>query len=219
MDASLDTDDVIHLYGSGKEDLVYDFFNQTYMHEYLFDKELNRKAPMVCTLLKADVANGRVRIISNNDLYGMGILGLYEGYIREYKHLFDHGELCAIAMAKAIGIDALVSNDTKEFGPHESLVKELIEDVMPFAFYELLFLRYLSSLLTLEEMQHEFAEVVSKTMRRFPMNYKSKMLNTVRRFSRRHGRSRDYKWLMEYCDEHKVDLDYKMVELKKQLIG
>lgn len=56
-------------------------------------------------------------------------------YIEDYEYLFDDGELYTVALAKAMGIVIFLSDDTKEFGPHETLVKELIEDVIPFAFY------------------------------------------------------------------------------------
>ncbi len=39
MDASIDTDIVIHLYSSGKEELTFHFFDQLYMHAYLYESE------------------------------------------------------------------------------------------------------------------------------------------------------------------------------------
>ena len=219
MDASLDTDVVIHLYGSGKEKIIYHFFDQLYMHAFLYERELKRKAPSVFKLLDADVKSGRIRIITNTELMHMGVQGLFEGYKRDYEYLFDHGELNAVALAKSMGLAAFVSDDIKQFGPHDTLVKELILDVMPFAFYELLFLQYLLSILTLEELHREFTDVTSKTMRMYPMNYRSKMLNTVRRFSRQHGTQRDHQWLLEYCKKHNIDLNCKLRELKKQLLS
>ncbi len=147
----------------------------------------------------------------------MGIQTLFERYKREYEYLFDRGELYALAMAKAMGIAAFVSDDTKEFGPHESLVKELIEDVMPFAFYELLFFKYLSSEIYLEEMHREFDLVTTQTMNRYPMNFRAKMMITVRRFSQRHGSERDCLWVKQYCLHHNIDYRVKMLELKKYL--
>lgn len=219
MDASIDTDVIIHLYGSGKEKIMYHFFDQLYMHAFLYERELKRKAPSVYKLLNADVVSGRVRIITNTELMHMGVQGLFEGYKRDYATLFDYGELNAVALAKSMGLAAFVSDDIKEFGPYDTLVKEYILDVMPFAFYELLFLQYLSSILTLAELHRDFTEVTTKTMRMYPMNYKSKMLNTVRRFSRQHGTQRDLHWLLEYCKMYSIDLNSKMRELKKQLVS
>jgi len=42
MDASLDTDIVIHLYKSNKRDLLFSFCDKLYMHEYLLENELKR---------------------------------------------------------------------------------------------------------------------------------------------------------------------------------
>ena len=42
MDASLDTDIVIHLYKSNKRDLLFSFCDKLYMHENLLENELKR---------------------------------------------------------------------------------------------------------------------------------------------------------------------------------
>ncbi len=107
--------------------------------------------------------------------------------------------------------------NTKEFGPHETLVKELIEDVIPFAFYELLFLRYLSGEFTAEEMNREFNEITSKSMNGRPMNFRSRMLRTVRRFSYKSGTKRDCDWIHSYCKSNSINYKRKMIGLKQYL--
>jgi hypothetical protein len=124
------------------------------------------------------------------------------------------GELHAIALAKAMGIIAFVSDDTKDQGPHQTLVKELIEGVIPFAFYELLFIKYLESEITLQEMLNCFEEVNSMSMNEHPMKFKTKISLTVRRFSRKYGTQRDNNWLENYCNERNINLKEKMQELK-----
>lgn len=47
MNASLDTDIVIHLYKSDKRDLLFSFCNELYMHEYLLEKELKNNSIVV----------------------------------------------------------------------------------------------------------------------------------------------------------------------------
>ena len=198
MDASLDTDIVIHLYGSGKEGLFYDLFDQLYMHMYLYDRELRRKSPLVFQRVSEDVERDRIRIISNRDLSGMGLQSLFDEYRREYEYLFDSGECYGVSMARTMGLAAFASDDTARHGPHEALVRELIEGVMPFSFYELLFLKYLSSCLSTEGMHQEFHSVTSQTMGRHPMQFRDRMKRTARRFSERHGTERDYDWVMAY---------------------
>lgn len=43
MDASIDTDIVIHLYGCRNEELIFHLFDEMYKHAYLY--EFERRAP------------------------------------------------------------------------------------------------------------------------------------------------------------------------------
>lgn len=217
MNASLDTDIVIHLYMSGKKGLLFRNFDLLYMHEYLYENELKRKSIQVYQEFSKDVESGRIVIFRNKDLVDFGIKGLFDEYRRDFNYLFDCGELYAVALAKAMGLVAFVSDDTKEFGPHETLVKELIEDVIPFSFYELLFLEFLSGNLSVEDMHKEFNYVTNKTMGKYPMNFRHKILRTVRRFSKKNGTRRDYDWIEKYCENKKIVYHLKMQELKNYL--
>lgn len=214
MDASLDTDIVIHLYASGRKELLFSSFTELVMYEYLFEKELKRKSPIVYEEVARDVENSRVKIITNRDLIDMGIKGLFENYKDNNMYLFDQGELYAIALAKAMGIAAFVSNDTKAQGPHHTLVQEIIEDVIPFAFYELLFLKYLNSAITLQEMFEEFEAVTSASMSEHPMNFRSRMLSTVKRFANKNGSKRDTDWIRDFCSQNHINFKAKMQELR-----
>lgn len=171
MNASLDTDIVIHLYKSGKKDLLFSCFDKLFIYEYLYETEMKTKSLQVYEEFKKDIESGRISLITNAKLVEMGIKGLFEEYKESNKYLFDIGELHAIALAKAMGIVAFVSNDTKEEGPHQTLVKELIQGVIPFAFYELLFLKYLDSQISVQEMFNSFEEVNSASMSTHPMNF------------------------------------------------
>lgn len=209
LNASVDTDVIIHLYSSGKKGLLFTFFDKLFMHEYLFENELKYISKSVYEKLKVDLDKGLLEIITNKRLIEMGIKGLFEEYKRDYEYLFDQGELYAVSLAKAMGIAAFVSDDTKRHGPHETLVNELIEDVIPFAFYEILFHKFLLSEISLSEMQQEFEHVTSKSMRQYPMNFKKRMLKTVRRFSQKYGSKRDYDWICDFCDQKKLIIKVK----------
>ncbi|MGF7185288.1 hypothetical protein GGQ84_001374 [Desulfitispora alkaliphila] len=213
MDASLDTDIVIHLYKSGKRDLLFSYCDKLYMHEYLLVKELKNKSNPVYEQFLLDVENELITIIYNSDLVQMEIKGLFEGYKEDYNYLFDAGELHAVALAKAMGIVTFLSDDTKEFGPHETLVQELIEDVIPFSFYELLFLKYLESDMDPKNLLDEFENVNSNSMSQYPMNFRTKMLSTVRRFSKKYGTERDKQWIDKFCSHKHIDYKSKMREL------
>ena len=217
MRASIDTDVVIHLYLSDKQELFFEIFDDIYMHEFLYEKELRNNSYIVYERFKADVLEGKVKIIKNKDIIEMGIKGLFDEYKRDFEVLFDWGEVVAISLAKAMGISAFISDDTKKFGPHASLMEELIEDVIPFAFYELLFLRYLSGELVVESMHQEFVNVTSKSMNQHPMSFRSRVLRTVRRFSLRNGTKRDYDWVQSYCESKNINYKAKMIRLKDYL--
>ena len=217
MDASLDTDIVIHLYKSNKQELIFSSFNKLYMYDFLFENELRKRAYNIYERVKIDVTLEKIKIITNRDLINMGIKGLFEEYKDTNKYLFDQGELHAIALAKAMGIAAFVSDDTKDQGPHQTLVKELISDVIPFAFYELLFLKYLNSELTVDEFYLSFQEVNNNSMKERPMNFKWKITETVKRFSNKYGTERDKTWILDYCKPNRINLKCKMKELKELL--
>lgn len=217
MDASLDTDIVIHLYKSGKKELLYSSFEKLYIYDFLVEKEMKRKSIVVYEEFKNDVESGLVKVITNKDLIDMGIKGLFEHYKESNKYLFDQGELQAVALAKAMGIAAFVSDDTKDFGPHQSLVKELIEGVIPFAFYELLFLKYLNSEMTLEELHISFEHINQSSMAQFPMNFKRKLSEVLKRFSDKYATERDKKWILNYCKYRGISLNNKRIQLIKYL--
>lgn len=214
MDASLDTDIVIHLYKSNKRDLLFSFCDELYMHEYLLEEELKRKSYSVHQQFMIDVQSGNINIITNSDLVEMGVKMIFERYLAENDLLFDTGELYAVALAKTMGIAAFLSDDTKDFGPHDNLVRGLIKGVIPFSFYELLFLKYIETDQTPEDLYKQFQEVTSGSMQEYPMNFRSRMLTTVRRFSNKHGTNRDIKWINEFCNNRNINYKDKVYKLK-----
>lgn len=216
MNASLDTDILIHLYKTGKKDIIFSSFNELYIYEYLVEEELKNKAPQVYEEFIKDVDAGLVKIITKDDLREMGIKVLFDEYIADYEYLFDRGEMHAVALAQAMGIIAFVSDDTKDFGPHDTLVRELIKDVIPFAFYELLFLKFINSEITAEKLHKEF-DVVSNTLDH-PMEFVSRIKRIVRRFSS-NGTQRDQTWIKQYCANCNINFSKKMIELRDYLKG
>lgn len=47
MNASLDTDVVIHLYLGNKQGLLFELFDELYMYEFLYERELKKKSPVL----------------------------------------------------------------------------------------------------------------------------------------------------------------------------
>ncbi len=217
MDASLDTDIVIHLYKSNKRDLLFSYCDELYMHEYLLENELKRKSYPVHEQFMIDVKNRNINIVTNSDLIKLGVKTTFERHLIENDLLFDTGELYAVALAKTMGIAAFLSDDTKEFGPHDTLVRGMIEDVIPFAFYELLFLKYIETDQTPEDLHKQFQEVTLSSMIGYPMNFRNRMLTTVKRFSNKHGTKRDIDWISEFCYNRNINYKDKVNKLRRHL--
>jgi predicted nucleic acid-binding protein len=159
MDVSLDTDITIHLYEAGKEELLFKYFDKLYMHEFILEREIKNKSITVYNRIKGEIEEGRIIKVTQRYLIELGMKTTFENLLYEIKVLFDYGEANAVALAAALGISALVTDDTKDFGPHETLVREYIENIMPFAFYELLYLEYLQSDDDFNEFENSYDEI------------------------------------------------------------
>lgn len=83
MDASLDTDIVIHLYKSNKRDLLFSFCDKLYMHEYLLENELKKRSYSVYEEFLIDIKDGYINIISDSCLVQLGVKGLFDRYKKE----------------------------------------------------------------------------------------------------------------------------------------
>lgn len=219
MDVSVDTNILIHLYNAYSKELLLSSFDKVYAYEYIIDAELIGNSKEVYIQVEEDIKEGRIIKVTNANLVDKGIKELFDEYYRDFKILFagDRGEAYAVALASVIGIEAFVSDDIKEGGPHETLVKELIEDVVPFTFYELLFLKYLNSEINCDEFKIEF-DKISETMSK-PMEFKSRINRILRRYHKDKSSDRDYYWLKNFCDEHNVDLRSRIVNLVEFVKG
>lgn len=209
MDISLDTDITIHLYNAGKEELLFKYFDSLYIHEFILEHEIKNKSSDVYKRLKCEQNHKRITIVDKKYLIDLGIKDLFEDQLYDIKVLFDFGEANAIALASALGIAALATDDTKEYGPHDTLLKECIEDVIPFAFYELLYLEYLESNDDFDRLKNEYEHINHIAYPERPMNFISRIKRVVRRFSS-HGTNRDFVWMRSFCSARNIDYNRKM---------
>lgn len=213
MDVSVDTNILIHLYNAYSKDLLLSSFDKVYAYEFIIDTELLGNDKKVHSQVESDINEGMIIKITNRDLIEKGIKGLFDEHYQNSRILFagDRGESYAVALASVIGIEAFVSDDIKDGGPHETLVKQLIDDVVPFTFYELLFLKFLKSEISCDEFKCEF-DKISATMSK-PMEFSSKIKKVLRRYHKDRSSDRDYYWLQDFCEEHSVDLRARLNEL------
>lgn len=215
MDVSVDTNVFIHLYKSGYEEILFSLFDNIYVYEYIIESELKNVNHVIYQKVIGDINNGKIELITKAKLVEKGINDFFLKKYREYEILFagDAGEAYAIAMAEVLGCEAFVSNDVKEGGPHETLLKELIEDILPFAYYELLHLKFLIGEISCAEFNDIF-DKIAKTMSN-PMKFENKIKSVLRRFNPRYATTRDDDWIKDFCYKHNINLKSKVLEIKK----
>ena len=64
MDVSMDTDITIHLFNSGKENLLYKYFENCYMHEFILEREIKNKSLQVYNKIYEEIEKGRITKVS-----------------------------------------------------------------------------------------------------------------------------------------------------------
>lgn len=147
MNASLDTNVIIHLYKVNLQNMLFDRFEKLFVYDFIRSHEMvNHAGTEIIELFDADVETGKIELISDYYFRKIGMYPVFQRHVNEHKILFENsdlGEVYAIAMAKTLGCICLVTDDIKERGPHYTLMRILDSDVMPFAFFELLILDYL----------------------------------------------------------------------------
>ena len=217
MDVSLDTDITIHLYNAGKEELLFKYFDKIYIHEFILEKEMKNKSIDVYNKIHNEINNGKIILVNQRYFIDIGMKKSFEDKLYEVKILFDFGEANAVALASVLGIAALITDDTKEHDPHDTLVNEYIEDIIPFAFYELLYLEYLQSDDAFDQLKYDYDIINHIAYPEHPMDFLSRMKRIVRRFSSR-GSNRDFIWMNTFCEERFIDYKLKMRMLHSHLI-
>lgn len=211
MEASLDTNIIIHLYQVNMQDMLFTRFDHIYVHEQISTVEMVRRAlPEVLAAFRQDVDSGRIEEMTNDRLNQLGVLSLYRQHYNDNEILYnlgDKGEVCAIALARTLGISALITDDIKEYGPHFTLMLEPDTSVFPFAFYELLFFDYLEDILKTPQDLRAAFETVNQHIEK-PMNFQSKQKGVIRRFFR--GTEKDKKWMEDFCAQRNIHCTAKL---------
>lgn len=141
MDASLDTNVIIHLYNANFQSILFDRFEHVKVYEFIRNHEMeNHSSLEVIESFDKDVQAGKIELITYDYLKSIGMHNVFNHHVKDLRILFekgDLGEVYAIAMAKVLGCISLVTNDIKEYGPHYMLMR--IPDWM---LYLLHFMKY-----------------------------------------------------------------------------
>lgn len=218
MKASLDTNVILHLYRANKQNVLFDFFNEDiYIDEFIYNVELKNHGADIKEQLDQDINSGKIQIITEQRLKEFGVLTLYKEYLREETMLYqssDRGEAHAIALARTLGAMSVVTDDTKSCGPHHSLMSLTESNIIPFAYYELVIMLFLSDVYSAEE-----AIQTIETIRRYSPDYDFEFITKIKRFIGRTILSpyseREKAWFESFAKEHNFDIRSKL----KILIG
>lgn len=220
MRASLDTNVIIHLYRSNQQNILFDLFSDgLFVYSFIVDIELAHHGKDVLPMVLADIKNNQITIIDDNWLKSKGIFSLFRENFREECALFnpdDTGEAYAIALARTLGVMSIVTDDTKLGGPHATLMRLPESEVMPFAFYEVIILLFLTGKISAKEAVEKFNCVIN-TSNELSFSFKSKLRFFVKRFIKDPYSERERYWIENYCKDASVDLIVKLRELNRFL--
>ena len=123
----------------------------------------------------------------------------------------DLGEVYAIALAKTLGCISLVTDDIKEYGPHYTLMRIPDSDVIPFAFYEILFLDYLEEVIAEDELVERFNIICDLSELR--MNLTSKLRGFLKRFWIDPYSDSEKEWMNLFCSKKNINAKQRIQKL------
>jgi len=206
MDASLDTNVIIHLYKANLQSVLFNRFEKIKVYDFIRNQEMrNHAEPETIALFDKDVETGKIELISNDYLKGIGMYNVFLQHVKDIRILFDGGDLgevYAISMAKTLGCICLVTDDIKERGPHYTLMRIPDSDVKPFAFYEILFFDYLEAKLNEDELIKCFNTICESSG--LTWDCSSKLKEFLRRFVVGKYSDSEKEWFKDYCRTYRI---------------
>lgn len=212
MDASLDTNVIIHLYKADCQSILFDRFENVKVYEFIRCHEMENHASLeVIDLFDKDVQAGKIELITYDYLKDIGMHNVFNYQVKDLRILFENGDLgevYAIAMAKVLGCICLITDDIKEYGPHYMLMRMPDSDVVPFAFYEILFLDYLEGLITEKDLENQFEIICSVSG--FKMSFSSKVKSFIRRFWLDPYTDNEKDWMGSFCSTNNINAKQRL---------
>lgn len=219
MDASLDTNVIMHLYKADLQYVLFNRFEKLKVYEFIRNQELKKHAELeILDMFDKDVESGKIELITDKYLREIGMYNIFQTHVRDMRILYgggDLGEVYAISMAKTLGCISLVTDDLKEYGPHYTLMRIEDSEVMPFAFYELLFLDFLEQRLTETEVLGLFNKVCD--LSGMTMNCTSKLKAFMRRFWSNPYSESEREWMEVFCEDNGIDAKKRLQQLSSFL--
>lgn len=219
MEASLDTNVIIHLQNANYQPILFNRFERLKVYEFIRYHDMeNHATKEVIDLFDKDVELGRIEMITNDYLKSIGMYNVFKEHVSDIRILYDGGDLgevYAIAMAKTLGCITLVTDDIKEYGPHYTLMRIPDSDVMPFAFYEILLLDYLEGIISETDLENQFNIICS--LSDLNMNFSSKLKAFIRRFWISPYSKSEKQWMISFCNENNINAKQKIQNINMYL--
>ena len=216
MKASLDTNVILHLYRADAEAIImHRFSDGLFVHEFIRKIEMVRHGQDILERFDADVRTGKIQIIDDEYLKKIRMYPSFLDYLNEEKILYnstDLGEVYAISLARTLGLSTLVTDDVKEYGPHFTLMRLPDGEIIPFAFYEILFLDYLEGKATTKETASLFCHI--NQVSGFNWTLRSKLSIFIRRFWTNPYTSREFEWMSDFCFQYNIRFKEKLHALR-----
>ena len=215
MNASLDTNVIIHLYKAKLQSALFNRFEKLKVYEFIRIHEMQNHAGQdIIDQFDKDVETCKIEIITDLYLKSIGMYQVFLQHVKDLRILFeggDLGEVYAIAMAKTLGCVCLVTDDIKERGPHYTLMRIPDSEVIPFAFFEVLFLDFLEGRMSEVELSHAFGAVCD--LSGLVWDIKSTLKGFMRRFWKDPYSESEKVWMSEFCSEKGIDAKARIQKL------
>ena len=216
MNASLDTNTIIHFYRAGCQNILFGYFDSIYICDQVYSIELKNHGQDILSNVYLDIQAGKLELFSQEKMAREGIFQLFEGHAKEQEILYnqgDKGEAHAIALAKILGECCLVTDDTKYRGPYESLL-QYDDEVMPFTFAEVIILYYIFGTIDASQAISYFDKI--NTTSSMNWDFETQLKKFLRRFNPKQD-SKGAIWLDEALKKHKVSLKNKILNMQQSL--
>ena len=218
MRASLDTNVIIHLYRAGRQNILFELFDEgVFIYEQIRNVELENHGKDVLEAIDADISSGRIELYSDRRLKELSVYTIFKNNVQENRYLYgtgDLGEVYAISLAQTLGAYSLVTNDTKQGGPYMSLL-QFEDDIMPFTFADVLILRYLVGSADENQTVNDFNEI--NIASELNWSFRSQLAKFIRRFFKDPYRKEDTEWIKKFAVDHNVALKSKLQALNKMI--
>jgi|LSQX01.2.fsa_nt_gb hypothetical protein len=207
MEASLDTNVIIHLYKANLQSVLFYRFEKLKVYEFIRNHELiNHAGQNIIDKFDKDVEDGKIEIVADQYFKSIGMYQVFLQYVKDLRILYDGGDLgevYAIAMAKTLGCACLVTDDIKERGPHYTLMRIPDSEVIPFAFYEILFLAFLEGKMSEMDLLEAFRLVC--TISGLAWDIRSKLKGFMKRFWKDPYSESEKEWMSRFCIDNGIN--------------